>query len=55
MKSESARAKYSAAQKKSHWRKAAKIQVAQTAPWETDVPAPGTEDDSEENTAAEAA
>jgi len=47
MKSESARAKYSAAQKKSHWRKAAKIQVAQIAPWETDVPAPGTEDEEE--------
>jgi hypothetical protein len=52
MKSESARAKYSAAQKKNHWRKAAKIQVAQTAPWETDVPAPGTDDEEEQQTAA---
>lgn len=46
MKSNEAREKYRAAQLKSHWRKAGATEPA-TVPWETDVPAPGTEDDGE--------
>jgi len=34
MKSESAREKYREAQKKNHWRKASKVPVSTTAPWE---------------------
>lgn len=50
MKSEAAREKYRAAQKKNHWRRAATTE--QVAPWETDVPAPGTEDEEEDQKAA---
>ena len=58
MKSEKAREKYSEAQKKNHWRKAGastgseKSKVCQVAPWEPNVPAPGTEDEDQEEAVA---
>ncbi len=54
MKSDEAREKYRVAQKKNHWRRPASPEIATVAPWETDVPAPVTEDE-QENPAASAA
>ena len=51
MKSEAAREKYRQAQKKNHWRKAS-LKIATAAPWETDVPAPGTEDEEDQKKVA---
>ena len=53
MKSDAAREKYRDAQKKNHWRRASTLPEP-SVPWETDVPAPGTEEEGEE-TAASAA
>ena len=48
MKSESDREKYRQAQKKNHWRKAGSptggSKVCESVPWDTEVPALGTED-----------
>ncbi len=51
MKSDAAREKYRQAQKKNHWRKASS-KIATAAPWETDVPAPETEDEEDQQEVA---